>query len=120
MNATGYYILIKMDVVAKEKTTAGGIILETKDRERTQDACDTGVVVDIGPVAFTGYSGIDDKLPTLDRAKLWGVEVGSRIIYESYQGKSLKGLRANTEIERESNSLMRLIPDNQVLGVING
>lgn len=116
--ATGYYILVEMDEIEKEQTSTGGIIIQERDRTRVQAACDTGKVLDIGPLSFAGYNGVPDGCKGVEAAKHWGLKVGDRVIYESYQGKSLEGLRAVSESDKEQNALLRLIPDSQIMGVI--
>ncbi len=116
--AVGYYVLLEMDQIEEEKKSEGGIILQEMDRDRVQAACDTGRVLSIGPLAFAGYSGIPEGVTGVEAAKHWGIEIGERVTYESYQGKSLEGLRAASETDKKHNKLLRLIPDSQIMGVI--
>jgi len=74
--AVGFRIHVKPDVSETEKAAnkAGLILADTLDRKSDRMAVDTGVVVDIGPIAFHGYGG--DK---------W-VEVGDHIVYARHAG----------------------------------
>ena len=72
----GFYVLIEMDTI--EDVSAGGIILG--DVRREQDACEFGTVEAIGPIAYKGFEGCEGSDD-------WGVKVGDRVEYRSYEGK---------------------------------
>jgi co-chaperonin GroES (HSP10) len=97
----GFYVLLEMDNV--ESVSEGGIILNTKEVAREQDACQFGIVRAFGPAAYKGFPGCDGPND-------WGVTVGDRVEYRRYEG-----MRSNHE-EAEN---MRYIPDSHIIGVIS-
>jgi hypothetical protein len=108
----GFQVLIKPDPV--EKTTKGGIIVTDSYIDGESYIKETGEVVDIGPIAFYGYAGVDgDKYPTghprhnMAPNEIYGVRIGDRVEYHRGQGK----------LSKEDNGL-RYIPDNLILGVL--
>ena len=103
--AVGYYILVEMEEI--EKTSAGGIVLTPKYVAREQGGCDRGIVRGIGPLAFAGYNGIHDERPADERAGQWGIEIGSTVQFDRYDGK---------ELELEGYENYRLISDNKIMG----
>lgn len=74
--AVGFRIHVKPDVSETEKAAnkAGLILADTYDRKADRQAVDTGVVTDIGPLAFRDYGG-----------ERW-VEVGDHIVYARHAG----------------------------------
>lgn len=97
----GFYVLVEVDVV--EKTTASGIIIG--DVTRDQEACEFGIVKELGPTAYAGFPGCEEK-----GAEAWGVKVGDRVEYRRYEGK----LSNHPDMENH-----RYIPDSHIIGVIN-
>lgn len=73
-----YYILVKLDVV--EERTKGGIILTADTQERETQAQASGVLVDIGPLAFL-YEVENDTIPKL----------GQRVAFAKYGGQERTG-----------------------------
>jgi len=81
----GYYVKINVEEV--EQVSDGGIITATAtELSRQQGGHDVGVLEAIGPTAFCGMNGIDDSLPVLERAKLYGVEIGDLVQFTRYDG----------------------------------
>ena len=110
INPTGYYILIELEEV--DEMSEGGIVMYSKDsQEREQRGHHRGVVRSFGPLAFTGYKGIEDSLPVEERAKAWGVEVGNTIECGRYAGEM---------VQKEGIDRFTLIPDQKILGVYSG
>ena len=74
--AVGFRVHVKPDVneteVAAKK--AGIVLAPTQDRRQEQLAVDTGVVVDIGPIAWQDYGGTP-----------W-VAVGDKVVYARHAG----------------------------------
>ncbi len=106
---SGYHILIELETV-EEKTESGIIMHSKSEYEREQRGAHRGKVIAFGPLSFTGYKGVDDSLPVLERAEAWGVKVGDTIECGRYAGEMLK---------KEGVDRFMLIPDSKVLGVIN-
>jgi len=118
----GFYVLIEM--IKVEATSAGGIILNTSEVNREQEATSIGYVRAIGPTAFAGYpgcdlfdSGVGDVTP-VDQANgmtsatphgCWGLEIGQKIEYRRYEGKT-------SAVEGCEN--YRYIPDSHIIGAI--
>ena len=109
----GLYVLVEMDTV--EDKSSGGILLG--DVKREQGACDVGTVIAIGNTAFRGFPGCNpsDYPPshafyTLEPHQIWGVEVGDKVEYRSFEGKlsGVKGVKKT-----------RYIPDTQIIGKVN-
>ena len=76
-------------------TTEAGIELPREYVEREQGGHDEGVIEAFGPLAFMGVSGIPEvyegqRLTVEQRAALWGAKVGTRVIYQRYDGKDLR------------------------------
>lgn len=111
---TGYNLLIEPKKV--QDKSAGGILLGSTERE--QSACEIGVVVAIGPIAFHGVTGCDpEKYPPGDARhkmrphEIWGVNIGDTIMHKRYAGDS-------TYIKDFKD--FRLVPDTEIIGVVQG
>lgn len=73
--AVGFRIHIKPDVSDTEKAAnAAGFVLPKEFQKSDRQAVDTGVVTDIGPIAFRDYGG-----------EHW-VEVGDHVVYARHAG----------------------------------
>jgi co-chaperonin GroES (HSP10) len=80
----GYRVLIKPDtletfdpVIAAAKRS--GIVLQDADERKEATAIDSGIVLQLGPVAFSDRGGVD----------AW-CKVGDRVSYARHGGKILK------------------------------
>lgn len=73
-----YYVLIKLDVV--EERTKGGIIRIAETQERETQAQSSGVLVDIGPLAFI-YEVDNQTIPA----------IGDRVCFPKYGGQERTG-----------------------------
>lgn len=74
--AIGFRVHVKPDVNETEVAAkrAGLVLAPTQDRRQEQLAVDTGVVVDIGPTAWTDYGGTP-----------W-VKIGDKVVYARHAG----------------------------------
>lgn len=101
---TGYYVLVEIEEVSVKST--GGIIIEThKDEKRLVEAQCVGTILAFGPMCFKGLEcGCNSP-------EEWGLKVGDKVEFNSYDGKRPKALGADTR--------QRLIIDQHIIGVIN-
>jgi len=104
---TGYYILVKVESVAK--SIEGGVLdgfelHSNQELKREQTGNDTGTVIAIGPQAHVGFEGCDADTAE-ERAAQWGYIVGDVVEFMRYEGKLL---------EDEEH---RLIPDDKIIAV---
>lgn len=107
LKPVGYYILIEMEIV-ENKTESGIIIASQKENEREQNGHDVGVIKALGPNAFVGFQGIDDKDEVNKRAADYGVKIGDKIEFNRYDGK----------VPRDPEyKYHRLIQDQHIVGV---
>lgn len=80
---TGRSVVVKQ--LPFESKSGGGIITATKDEaDRQQAGEDTGVLVDIGPLAWE-YEVYEDGKPKL--VKLIPAEIGDVVVFNKYAGK---------------------------------
>jgi len=82
-NASGivpleYYVLIRLDTV--EERTKGNIWIPDSSREQMQQAQTSGLLIDIGPLAFQ----YDVDNPTVPK-------IGQRVVFPKYGGFVVKG-----------------------------
>ncbi len=121
----GFYVLVEM--VEVESVSQGGIILNTQEVARDQEATSVGYVRAIGPTAFCGYPGCEakeggrknvaekigeiklEKQPDITPADCWGLEIGQKIEYRRYEGKTSAA---------EGYEKHRYIPDSHIIGAI--
>ena len=110
----GFYVLIEM--IEIKKTSAGGIILDSKDVDRQQEGCDIGFVRSIGNVAFSGFAGCNpaDYPPShafysMTSAQIWGINIGDKVEYRRFEGK-VSGI--------DGCDKLRYIPDSQIIGKV--
>lgn len=80
----GYRVLVKPDSLEQFDATIAaakksGIVLLDSDERKEATAVDTGVVLQIGPVAFVDRGGVEN----------W-CKVGDRISYARHGGKMVK------------------------------
>lgn len=105
----GFYVLVEMEEV--EKISKGGIVLPDDLINKEQDAADVGHVRDIGPTAFAGYPGCEDRPDIVDFKPhmAWGVKIGDKVEYRKFEGKRsiVKGFEN-----------YRYLPDSHIIGVI--
>lgn len=107
LKPTGYYILIKMEQV--ERTSSGGIILNSNsENDRENAGHDVGVIVAIGPTAWTGFQGCDAETAE-QRAAQWGCAIGNKVEFSRYDGKTPR---------YEEFRDYRIIQDAHIIGVI--
>lgn len=99
LSPVGYNVLVALDVV--EETTAGGIIIPTKHREREDSASERGRIISASPMAFKGgdWEGIPAPAP------------GSVVLFQRYAG---------TEMEGDDKRKYRLVADTDLKGVFDG
>jgi chaperonin GroES len=98
LKPVGRHILVKPDEI--EEVTEGGILLPEETRTRYGQAVSTGVVVDIGPDAFTHgttevYRLVDGQMRLVER-RTDGYQhpfckVGDRICFAKFAGKGIPG-----------------------------
>ena len=95
---TGYYILVKMEEIKKEiqdGALKGFVTTSSVEQEREQSAHDIGVIVDIGPAAYSGFQGVPMEDPrgnpytAAQRAAYWGCKVGDKVEMNRYDGKNI-------------------------------
>lgn len=73
--AIGFRVHVKPDASETEKAaSAAGFILPEDHRNRERNAVDTGIVLDIGPIAWAAYN-----------SDPW-VKVGDRVVYARHAG----------------------------------
>lgn len=103
----GFYVLIEMDEI--ENLSAGGIVLATHtEHKREQNACEAGIVIAFGPLAFQGFHNCEGP-------EDWGVAVGDRVEYERYEGKASQYDKEGKVCELQDRRL-RFIPDSKIIG----
>lgn len=107
--ATGFFVLVELDVV-EEKTESGIIVHSKASHEREQRGHHKGRILNFGPLAFAGYSGIDNNLDADGRAEQWGVKVGDEVEFGRYAGEML---------QKEGIDRFMLIPDQKIMGVFH-
>lgn len=95
----GYNVLVAVDVL--EETTAGGIILPGKHREREDSASEQGRLVAVSPMAFKGGDWEGTDVP----------EVGAAVLFQRYAG---------TEFEGADKRKYRIIADSDLKGIFDG
>lgn len=79
---TGYYVLVELESIEKDVKSDAGIILTTgKDEDRYRNAQCIGTILAFGPMAF---KGLQNGCNSPDD---WGVEVGNKVEFNSYDGK---------------------------------
>ena len=112
----GFYVLVEMEEV--ESVSKGGIVMPGDLIAKEQDATSVGYVRAIGPTAYVGYPGCDDKGPTNKEGQhlyakpaftQWGLEVGMKVEYRKFEGKasSMPGYENH-----------RYIPDSHIIGAV--
>ena len=105
----GYQVLVKMEEIeqtVKEGALAGFVLTSDEENKREQVGHDLGVVVAFGPLAYTGWEGVQGVTPD-ERAECWGVKVGDKVEFHRYDGKIPAGHKDH-----------RLVPDKELIGVI--
>ncbi len=111
LRPTGYYVLVKMEIVereVKDGALKGFVLSTTNENTREQTGHDVGIVMSLGPTAFSGYQGIDGET-ALDRAQQWGVDVGGKVEFSRYDGK----IPSHPDYKD-----YRIIQDAHIIGVI--
>lgn len=110
IRATGYFVLIELEEVEqkiKEGSLEGFVTTSNIEHEREQRGHHKGTVVDIGPLAFAGYSGINNDLSSIKRADQWGIKIGDTIECGRYAGEM---------VQKEGIDRFMLIPDAKIMG----
>lgn len=100
----GYFVYLKMAKVV-EKTTASGILLTHNMVQKENKASDTGVVIAVGPTAYTGFAGIDDKASLVERCAQWGFKIGDTVKCTRYDGK----------LNEDDEDMYRIVRDDDIL-----
>lgn len=73
--AIGFRVHVKPDVSETEQAaTAAGLVIPKEYQNKERNAVDTGVVLDIGPIAWAAYN-----------SEPW-VKVGDRVVYARHAG----------------------------------
>lgn len=105
----GYYVLIRMEPVAK--TSSGGIYMQTPEQlKREKVGNSVGTILEFGPAAFKGLSnGVNEP-------EQWGVSVGDKVEFTSYDGKQPKSAH---EPDEDGENLLRLIQDQHIIAKLN-
>ena len=107
LKPTGYYVRVSVEVV--EQVSAGGIIKATNiEHTREQDGHDVGVLEALGPTAYSGFQGVDDKAGVTERAAQYGLKIGDKVQFNRYDGKVPRH-------QEEGN--YRIIQDQHIIGV---
>ena len=100
---TGYYVLVEIEEVTAK--SEGGIIIESlKDEKRLVEAQCVGEIIAFGNMAYKGMSN------GCNSPEDWGVKVGDKVEFNSYDGKRPKAAGKDTRL--------RLIIDQHIIGVI--
>jgi hypothetical protein len=109
--ALGWNVLVKISKV--DKKSAGGIELLDNTVNIENMKCEVGEVVDIGPIAFYGFSGCDpEKYPPshprhkMSPAEIYGIKIGDVVEFRRMEGK-----------ESAFDGDLRYIPDQLFAGV---
>lgn len=103
IHPSGYYVLIEMDAV-KDKTESGLIVKTPDNIKREKVGNCVGRILEIGPSAFKNLScGVNSP-------EDWGVKVGDKVEFTSYDGKMPKTAK---DINGETN--LRLIQDQHII-----
>lgn len=110
----GHYLIVRLSEVAKEQTSAGGIVLRTKseDRKREQSGYSIATVESVGHNCWTGHQRPDGE---------WGgpwCNVGDTIMIAQYAGQGFPVPDDATEDDKKELALLRLIKDDDVLVVV--
>ncbi len=92
----GYNVLVAVDVV--EETTAGGIILPEKHRNREDSGSEKGRIVGVSDMAFKGGDWTGCEIP----------KAGDVVLFQRYAG---------TELEGDDGRKYRVIADADLKGV---
>lgn len=101
IEVVGFRILIKPDNIMeskKYKTDIPGFVVAGQEKEREQQAVDTGTVVSMGPAAFGDYS-FDNPL-----------SVGDSIVFAKYAGKAVT--------DPETDEKFVIILDEDVVAIV--
>ena len=106
----GYHILVQCPQV--EEQSAGGIIKPDKVLQAERAKINTGTVVAFGKRVFSNYAGISADGTSEERAEMWGVKIGDRIQFASYQGHLFD------ERTMETDGDCRVIKDEQLVCVL--
>ena len=102
MKPLGYYVLVEIEDI--EEVSPGGIVMPTGLTTKEQLVDQTGIVRDIGPLAWAGYAGCDVEGKT--PAECWGVQIGDKVHFEKYAG------------DLDDDDPFRLMPDSKIIGLI--
>jgi len=96
----GHRILVKCN--PPEKRTAGGLYIPDTAQDKHQDV---GIVVAIGPTAFSGgLGGID----------AWGINEGDEVIFMKHGGKTVDF----PGYDEDKMGFMKVINDEDIVGII--
>lgn len=105
----GNMILVKQIPVSK--TSAGGIILGTYDEEkRQQKGQQVGIVVELGPDAYSKESGFDGGSPYC--------KAGDVVIFPRYSGTQYLISDIMNKTPEENEVHYHLMSDTDVMGVM--
>jgi co-chaperonin GroES (HSP10) len=111
LKPTGYYALVKMEVVEQtvsEGSLKGFVLQSNAENEREQSGHDVGILISLGPTAFSGYQGCDANTSE-ERASQWGVSIGDKVEFNRYDGK----IPSHPDFQD-----YRIITDSHIIGTI--
>lgn len=97
-----FRVLVKPDDVLekKYKTEIKGFVIAGMEKEREQQAVDSGIIVGMGPTAFKDY---DTANP---------LSVGDKVVYAKFAGKEV--------VDPETQEKFLVINDEDVVAVLRG
>ena len=76
-----YYVLIEMEAVEETYGDSKIVVATKNELNREQEGQAIGIIRSFGPTCFKGFEGCESP-------EQWGVEVGDRIEFNRYSGRS--------------------------------
>jgi co-chaperonin GroES (HSP10) len=99
----GHYI--KVQCINFEEKKDSKIILPDEIKRRESQGLDVGIVIEIGKIAYKGYSGCEN-------ADDWGIKVGDYVEFGRYDGKETRASEFNENLKG-----IRFLNDNDIVSV---
>jgi len=108
--ACGHYLIIKLQKVADEKKSAGGIVFATNSdvKKREQVGMSIAEVVDIGQNCWAGFTDHDSEWHP------W-CKIGDKVMIAQYGGQVFPVPESLSQEEKEELALYRLVKDDDIL-----